>query len=419
MAISLQSATVTYRSNKYFRICVSNMLFFFAHHMLMPTLPLFLSSQGTTEAVIGMTTAIIAVAAVIIRLFTGYGLARFNRRAIAMGGTVVFALAALGYSVSAAPEWVALNSFVLGAAWGVMTVTYATIVAELIPAGQQGAGVGTFMIFALASMATGPFAGAWLFNGYGPWTLFATSCGIALLSIGVYLWNGRQSESVGSGDGQRKAEGRCRAVRTAGAGAGSSFASTIFEKTALFPALLILLFMVSFGGILSFAGLFGQQLGLTNGGIFLLLSNIAALAVRPVAGKLFDTKGHASVLVPGSIIAIVALLLLSVATTPATFLSAAVVFGLAVGTLQPYLLAWTVQRAAPERQGVANGTFMIGMDTGVALGSMTLGLWAASWGYAAVFRIAAAVVVVQLVIYLADMLRERGRGNKLEAGRTG
>lgn len=393
--------SLTYWSKDYLRVCMSNMLFFFAYHMLMPTLPLFLSSQGTAEAMIGMTTAIIAMAAVLIRLFTGYGLARFDRRGIAVVGTIVFALAALGYSVSAAPAWVAVNSFVLGAAWGVMTVTYATVVAGLIPAGQQGGGVGTFMIFALASMAAGPFFGAWMFNTYGQWVLFGTSCAIALLSVALYLWNGAPSHV---------------ADQAVGMTGESSFISSIFERTALFPALLISLFMVGFGGILSFAGLFGQHLGLSNGGIFLLLSNVGAMAIRPVAGKLFDTKGHASVLIPGSILAITAMFMLSFASTPTIFLLAAIVFGLAFGALQPYLLAWTILRAAPERQGPANSTFMIGMDTGVALGSMTLGLFTASWGYAAVFRIAAVIVIVQLGVYLLGTVRER-RAAGLGAGR--
>lgn len=420
--VFINSMTNTYWTRNFVRICVGNMLIFLAFQMLLPTLPVYLSHHGSTETMIGLTTAIITFAAVVIRLFIGQALDRYDGRPIVIGSTVVIAVAAVGYSVSPSPAWIVMTSFVFGAAWGVVTVAYATIVAGLIPQGQHGAGIGTFFMFALASMAAGPFFGGWLFDAHGQGALFGAACAVALLSLVLFL-----ARAAGSVDARTDAAPGAKLV-TGDAGAdahpnagidaegegstrwpstGRPSRPAVFETSALFPSALVLLFMFSFGGIVSFAALYGQELGLRNGGLFLLLSNIAAVAVRPVAGRLFDTRGPAYVILPGAIIGVTALFMLSSASGASMFLVAAAVYGLAFGAVQPYSQAWAVQRANPARQGAANSTFLIGVDVGITLGSMTLGFWTEAWGYAGIFRIAAFVVIAQIVIYGASLFRSQ------------
>lgn len=406
-------------------MCISNMLLFLAFQLMLPTIPIYLSDHGGTRSMIGLITGIIAFAAVLIRLFTGYALDNYNRRSIVIVGSLVFAFAASSFTFSLSAVWIVVSSSILGAAWGVMTVAYATIVSGLIPPGRQGSGIGTFLIFGLASMAVGPFLGAWIYNEFGTWALFGTSFVIALLSLFVYLYRNdggsRAAIDIAGDSDIEAADARATDTETAsasGARDNRRFLEGIFEKSALFPALLMLLFMFGFGGILAFAGLYGQALGLANGGIFLLLSNTAAIMIRPIAGKLFDTNGPASVLIPGIVIAIAALFMLSNASGPAAFLVAAIVYGLAFGAVQPYSQAWAIQRARPTRHGAATSTFLIGMDVGVALGSSVLGFWTEAWGYAGIFRVAAFVVIAQLVVYGASVLMPSQRRPQRTVGRT-
>ncbi|WP_373288763.1 MFS transporter [Paenibacillus nasutitermitis] len=118
-----------------------------------------------------------------------------------------------------------------------------------------------------------------------------------------------------------------------------------------------------------------------------------------MAGRLFDTRGPAYVLVPGILLGIVALYLLSAAAGFGLFVTSAFVYGLSFGAVQPYMLAWTVQRAKPERRGAANSTFLIGMDGGIAIGSALLGLWIKNGEYAAMFRGSAGILVLLLILY--------------------
>lgn len=413
-------------------MCISNMFIFLAFQMLLPTLPVYLSHHGSSETMIGLTTAIITFAAVVIRLFTGQAMERYDARPIVIGSTLVIAVTAVAYTVSLSAAWIVTTSFVFGVAWGVVTVAYATIAAGLIPEGQHGAGIGTFFMFALASMAAGPFLGGWLFHTYGQWALFGTACAVALLSLLVFFLGDEFDPNVKArtkarterdagirpGEDARTDEGTDEtSVATADETATSPSVRSrsrprpaVFEKSALFPSGLVLLFMFSFGGIISFAALYGQQLGLHNGGVFLLLANVAAMAVRPVAGKLFDTRGPAFVILPGAVIGVAALFMLASASGATMFLVAAFIYGLAFGAVQPYSQAWALQRSQPARHGAANSTFLIGVDVGITLGSMTLGFWVASAGYAGIFRIAAFVVIAHIVIYCTSLWRGRRAG---------
>ena len=111
-----------------------------------------------------------------------------------------------------------------------------------------------------------------------------------------------------------------------------------------------------------------------NPGYFFLCNALAVILVRPISGKLFDKKGHTTVLIPGAILTIFALVLLSFTTTPFVFLCSGVFYGIGFGMLQPSLQAWTIKRVTPEKRGIANAMFINSIDFGIAVGSMLLGL---------------------------------------------
>lgn len=93
---------------------------------------------------------------------------------------------------------------------------------------------------------------------------------------------------------------------------------------------------------------------------------------RPFIGRLFDTKGHASVILPGAISMVIGLVVLSFANSIPLLVIASLFFGFGFGAVQPSLQAWAINRTAPDRKGAANGTFLSFMDLGVSLGVVIL-----------------------------------------------
>jgi MFS family permease len=175
--------------------------------------------------------------------------------------------------------------------------------------------------------------------------------------------------------------------------------SDLFEKSALLPAFLCFLHSITFGGIMSFIMLFGQETGIENIGIYFVGHVSMILISRPFAGKLFDRKGHAFVIVPGLLFMIVGLLMLSYSTSIYSLVASSLFYGFGYGAAHPSLQAWAIQRSPAERKGAANGTFLSSLDLGYSVGAVLLGLIATNTNYATMYRISILFLVVFAVIY--------------------
>ncbi|WP_176444660.1 MFS transporter [Paenibacillus herberti] len=116
------------------------------------------------------------------------------------------------------------------------------------------------------------------------------------------------------------------------------------------------------------------------------------------------STGPSWAIVPGVIAGIAALAVLSTADNWAWFGAAAVLYGLSFGSVQPSIMAWTVGRALPDRSGAANSAFFIGMDGGIALGSVLLGGVVQLFGYAGIFRYSIVFLLLMLVVLVAGMI---------------
>lgn len=123
------------------------------------------------------------------------------------------------------------------------------------------------------------------------------------------------------------------------------------------------------------------------------------LITRPLVGKIFDEKGHAVVILPGSICLIIGLITLSYANSILMLILSSLFYGLGYGAVQPSLQAWAVNRSPSNRQGAANGTFLSSMDLSYTLGSILLSFIAEHKSYAIMYRFSAIFIILLLLIY--------------------
>ena len=179
------------------------------------------------------------------------------------------------------------------------------------------------------------------------------------------------------------------------------------EKTALFPTLLALLLGFTYSGIVTFITLFGVERNITNVGWFFFANAAMVMIVRPLAGKVFDRKGHQWVLLPGAFFTIAGLILLSFTSGTMGLVFAAIFYGVGFGMIQPALQAWVINRVPPHKRGVATGTFFSGFDLGIGLGSIVLGLLARFTGYGMMYLLSSLLMVVYLVIYVGYLVRSK------------
>ncbi len=377
-------------------LAMSNFMLFVAFQMLIPTLPVFITDKGGDQLAVGLVVSLFTVSALLVRPFTGKALDSMGRRPVLLSGLAIFLFSVFGYYWMASVALVLALRFVHGIGWGIVTTTYGTIVSDIIPAERRGEGMGYFGMFTNLAMAVGPLIGLSVSQSFGYGWLFGISGGLT----GVAMILTRMVEI-------KAPIGMTQPSAAAGGG--------LFEKKALFPALLALLTGVMYGGVVSFITLFGQEVGIENVGLYFLFNALSLMLVRPLAGKLFDKKGPFWVLMPGGVLTGIAVVVLSYSTTELGLIAAAILFGIGAGSVQPSLQAWTIQRVDPSRRGAATGTFFSAFDLGIGGGAMILGAIAKQTGFAMMYRYSLFAMILYLIIYLFYVVRQSKKASTPKA----
>ncbi|WP_126428554.1 MFS transporter [Brevibacillus marinus] len=385
-------------------LAVSNLFLFLSFQMLIPTLPLYVTASGGDQFAVGLVIGVFTISALLIRPVTGKGLDTIGRQRLLVGGLLVFILSVAGYYWMTSVALVLLVRFIHGIGWGMATTAYGTIASDLIPAARRGEGMGYFGLSGNLAMAVGPLIGLWLleYSGFGPLFLVSTCLGTLALILSKTLQIQEHVPPAAQRGAQPQKE---------------SFWQGLVERQALFPSLLVALFGMTYGGIISFITLFGAEAGIADVGWFFLVNAVFLMLVRPVAGILFDRQGPVWVLLAGGVLSALGLLILSYSTTPLTLIAAAVFYGAGFGTVQPSLMAWTINRVPPNRRGAANGTFFSAFDLGIGAGAMLLGAVAKAVGFAGMYRFSVLVMLVYLALYIGYLWIQRKAARKAKERR--
>src|SRR5690606_15654350 len=127
---------------------------------------------------------------------------------------------------------------------------------------------------------------------------------------------------------------------------------------------------------------YAESLGLIKtASFFFIVYAIAMLLVRPFSGRIFDSIGPNVVIIPSLIIFAIGLFSLSQTDSAWMLLFSGALVGVGYGTLLPSFQTLAIQAADKHRSGHATGTFFALYDTGIAIGSVSLGIIAAAFGY--------------------------------------
>ena len=365
--------------------------------ILLPTLPLFLTANGTSGGQVGIVMGSFTFSAILVRFFVAEGSRRFGIKRLLYVGLAICALISLAYNLGTTFISAASLRIIHGFGFGIATTLAATIAAGVIPVDRRGEGFGFLGFGGLLTAAIAPFVGLWLLDGFGSLTLFAFT---ALTQLGCILCISRVAVKQSTAD-TPKVEG-FRALLT-----------DIFEKPALFPAFLAMLQGIGLSGVICFIALFSQELSIANVGWFFLASTTGTFISRLFSGRIFDYYGRSWVFIPGLLLCITGLILIAQATSLRHLIIAALLFGAGGGAVFPSLQAWIMNRVAPSRHNQANALFYNAFDIGIGGGSIILGFIVSATSYRVMYLTTAATLTAMLIIYLVSLvLGRRNQGQR-------
>ncbi|MFS0838058.1 MFS transporter [Paenibacillus sp. 1P03SA] len=378
-------------------------LLFLCLQMLLSPFPTYAKDRfHSGDFTLSLLTSLFAISAIITRFVTAALMRRVHRNTLLFCGVAFAAVSTAAYSFAGSMGMLLALRVCFGIGFGMASTVMPTLVSQIIPRRRIGEGVGYFGLSSSLAMSVGPTIGLAMIGSYGFGPLTAMGTAAAALIVPLLL---------GSRSIPPQPAAAAAAVSPAGeaadGSAGGAAKRSGFNKKLLLPALLNALLSVTYGGLLSFIALYGKEVHLEQIGLFFLFNAITVLVVRPISGRLFDSKGHAAILIPGAFILIASLLVLSVATTMPVLIVSALLYGLGFGALQPTTQAWMLRETPPEQHGTTNSLFYNSIDFGVAVGSMLLGLVASGTSYAVMYRYAAGVMGLFLLVYAVYMLTRR------------
>ncbi|MBU2601052.1 MAG: MFS transporter [Actinobacteria bacterium] len=363
-----------------------NLFFFLGFQLLSTTLPVFAVRLGGNTSSAGLVVGLFTLAAVLVRPVTGWALDAYGRYALLALGTALTLAVVIGHEwVTAIPLLLALR-FAHGATFAVATTSAGTLASDLIPRARLGEGMGFFSQAMSLPMAVGPVVGlALIASGDFTW-LFALSGALTAMSLVLLL--------------ALRVPLHQRSRRPFGLRA-------LYERSPMFPAFLGLLVTMTYGPVISFMALLGEERGMGNVGLFFTVYAVTQTLIRPVSGRLADRRGYERTAAVGLVVIAAAVVTIAVSHSLWGVLAAAVLYGVGFGTAQPSLNALAVNRVPPERRGAATAAFFTAFDLGIALGSIGGGLIAAAFSLSAVFLVSAVPVALGAVLLLVRDLRVR------------
>lgn len=368
-------------SRDFLFIFLANFFIFLGFQMTLPTIPLFVEQLGGNDQLIGFVVGIFTFSALLVRPFAGRMLETKGRGFVYLIGLAIFVISVGSFGFAVSIAFLFLMRVVQGVGWGFSTTASGTIATDLIPPRRRGEGMGYFGLSGNVALAMGPTLGLALAEVITFKQLFL---GSAFLGLTAFLLASRIT--------YKKVEKSEREVERR--------KWDVYEKSALQPSLLLLFITVTFGGIASFLPLYSAQKGIEGIQWYFFIFAMALMLSRSFVGKLYDKKGHGAVFLPGTLLIMIAMILLAWLQNSLVMFIAAGLYGFGFGSVQPALQAWAVQDAPMNRKGMANATFFSFFDLGVGVGAMAFGQIGHWLGYGSIYIASAISVSISIILYI-------------------
>lgn len=372
-------------SKDFLGLISSNLLLCLGIYMLPATLPAYVAGIGGSAFQTSLVIGAFSILSMATRMASGVIFDVTGEKKIIWIGMA--SIAATTFLMI----WMPVNGILLmrgiqGVGWGLATAAIATVVYNIVPESQRGEGAGYYALTVIVPVSLSPLVAIVVMDYFEFQKVLAVSAlltfaGLATLKQGL------------SSLAQHKPN------PTASRG---TMLARVFEGGAVLPSFLCFILSVPLCGVMAYIVLFGREQQVQNIWLFFVGYAAMILVTRTMIGRLFDAKGHAAIILPGSAAMLLGLIALSQTRSVTMLVVSSLLFGLGYGAVQPSLQTWAVNRCPPHRKAAANGLFMSAIDLGYIVGSITLGQIAQSQGFAAMYLYAAGIMMVFMLIYLKN-----------------
>jgi MFS family permease len=192
----------------------------------------------------------------------------------------------------------------------------------------------------------------------------------------------------------------------------------VVTPEVVLPTLVMFFQIVAFSSINSFIAIFGGLCDVEDIGLFFTANALCLLFVRPVSGRIADRYGVDKTVIPGFVLFIGALMIISFSRSLPMFVLAGAVTAIGFGISEPLLQTMNMQLVPKERRGAAGNTNYMGIDFGFLIGPTIAGAvisfvegstGSEIQGIAVMYRVMAIPVLVAIILFALIRKKLRAR----------
>ena len=372
-------------------LCFTQILGYAQHFMLLPALPLYVTSLGGTPFLVGLVLASFAVTSVIIRPLMGDWADRWGEARVMASGMLLQSVSVLLFLIPVVKATMLANA-VRGIGWAGLNAGGYSLLALTAPFSRRGEASGYYSGVQNSASIFFPAVALWLidspFGGFR--VVFIAAAALAI---------------IGAGFGVIMARYAPRSARAPQSGSSSSWWRDIFnlvERDVLLPSSLHFCLQLALPSITSFIVLYAREIGIGAVGSFYVVSGATSMLSRPVLGRVSDRIGRGRSLAVGFALEIIALCLLVAVSGLTGLLISGMLFILGVAIGSSTTLALAMERANPQRRGKAMASFSIAYPLSYGVGGFLAGSAVDLVGYFWMYLIMAGLGAVGLLVTFAN-----------------
>lgn len=365
-------------------ILAASFFFLMSPMLVNPIIAGFSSSVGASSVVAGGVAGMMNLTSMVLRPLSGNLTDRISKYRLSFAGGILILIACVGYGLTTSVPLIMLWRIVNGVGYTLCTVCMSTWMVSLLPANRIGTGMGIYGTANALGMAIGPAVSVYLFHHFGYRSVFwvATFCVLLLLVIIQFVGN----RGVPQPD-YRQSKAQQPKLR-------------LIQPKVVPVAIILLLFSLPYFAtqtyIVSYVNHRGFDIPV---GAFFPVYALVLLAMRLLLRDAFDRtpfKKFFWICLGCNLIGMIGL---TEMTNWLMMAVGAVGFAAGYGLMFSICQAKSLTLVAESDRGLANSTFYIGIDLGMALGPMLAGVITTYLPWAWLYPVMAVTLPLLVMVY--------------------
>lgn len=326
----------------------------------------FAGSLGTSGTIMGIIGGMMNMCSLLCRPIAGNLTDRVSKYRLSAMGALCMIIACIGY-ILANNTWVLIAARLIhGIGFSCCSVCMSTWMSDMLPKDRIGSGMGIYGTMNALSMAIAPSIGIKLSEHLGYRAAFWAAGGFAVLTIIMIQFIGNKGEPVKpeetepviAKENEKKPQ------------------LQVIEKRVVPIAIIVMLFALPYCATQSFLVSYVQAKEINVAvSLFFPAYALALLILRIALSKLFDKYSFGFFMTASALSAAAALLCLSGMKNNLVMFLAAVFMAGGYGIMCSVAQSNAILLVGKEKKGLANSTYYVGLDLGMALGPVLGGVF--------------------------------------------